>query len=106
MVPPVLAPSERALDVRPTSLIESRDHRTDASALRERNVIEVEGAGRRHAVVGGQYDLGRQPLDRSRRRDHDHLVERLDDVVASQDQDGAALVTGSEGVPAALTALQ
>jgi hypothetical protein len=96
---------QRPLDLRPAFGPQARHDGSKARPLREANVVEVQRASDGHAILRDEYDLGRQPADRSRGRHDDELIERIDDGVARQKQNRSALVGLGERVPTDFTAV-
>src|ERR1017187_6010498 len=78
---------------------------TNSTALRQRHVIEIKRARRRHPVINGQDHLSCQSSDCSRRRYHDDLVQPIDDNISCENQDRPPLIGKPKRIPADLTTL-
>lgn len=68
------------------------DQAFDLGALRQRDVIEVQCAHDGHAVVNRPHDLRCKAANGPGDRDDDDFVQAIDDLVATQDEDGPSLV--------------
>ena len=87
----------------PPCRIKRRDRRSDPITASQRDVVEIQGACRRHPVVCREDKLGCDTANGSRRRNNDELVEAVDHRVASEEQHGTTLIWRRERVPANLT---
>jgi len=88
----------------PTLLWQAAQERSYAALLGQGDVVEVQRARDRHAVVVGEDQFGGQAADCSRCGNHDHFIQASNDLVAGQDHHRAALVWKAKCVPPDLAA--
>lgn len=63
-------------------------------------MIEVQGTNNGHTLFGGEDHRGRKPSNRPCDRDHNGLIQAVDDLISREDQNGAALVRMAKRLPA------
>src|SRR5438874_6892990 len=93
---------QRSAYLGPTLLGQAAQHRSEAITLAQRDVIEVHGARRRHAIFFRQDNLGPQSSNSARNGSDDDLVQTVDDFIPREHQNRAAFVGKSKCVPADL----
>jgi len=69
-------------------------------------MIKIQGAVDRHPVIWRQGNFGRYSPNCPRYGRNDNLVQMADYVVPGQNQNGATLIRGSEGIPADFAPVQ
>jgi hypothetical protein len=97
---------QRSAYLRPTLLGEAAQQRSEAILLAQRDVIEVHGAHRRHAIFFRQENLSPQSSNGARHGSDDDLVQTVNNFIPREHQNRAALVGKPKCVPAALAADQ
>lgn len=79
-----------------------RDHRSELVLGYGLEVVEVDGAGPGHAILGRQEDFGGDVPDGGGDRRDGDFPEVLQDGVSGEEEDGTLLVRAAEPVPADL----
>ena len=74
--------------------------------MRQRYVIEIQGARDGHAIVRCQDHFGGQSPDGRCSRGDDDFVEAVNHAISGEYENWAALIGEAEGIPADLSALQ
>ena len=95
---------QRSAYLGPTLLGQAAQQRSEAIPLAQRDVIEVHGAHRGHAIFFRQDNLGPQSSNRARDGGDDDIVQAVDGFIPRKHQNRAASVGKAKGVPADLAA--
>lgn len=93
-------------DLRPPALGKDAYYRSESIPLGQGDVIEIKRTFRRHSFVLCYHDLCFQSSNCARRRSYYDFVQRVECLVASQNQHRSPLIRRTEDIPADFPAVQ